>query len=292
MALEFHLFLPQMRMSIDQLTERALAAEAAGFDGLALMDHLAPPMAEDQPMYEAIATAGWLLAKTSTLTVSHLVLCDGFRHPAILAKQAVTLDHASNGRFELGLGWGSVPAEFDMFGVFSTEAKARVARLSESLQIITALWAGEPVDFEGTHQQLRGASQQPTPQNIPIIIGGSGPRTLALVRDHASWWNCPIHQLDRFDELRDSVGDARPSIQTMVTFAPDPATRDDVLALADRRFGAMSDQRITGDADAMLEGFAALESRGVQRVYTWMSDFADPDNLARFGDEVIAPNRR
>ncbi|MCH7790336.1 MAG: LLM class flavin-dependent oxidoreductase, partial [Acidobacteria bacterium] len=225
------------------------------------------------------------------LTVSHLVLCDAFRHPAVLAKQAVTLDHASNGRFELGIGWGSVPAEFDTFGVFSTEARERVARLAESLKIITSLWNGDVVNFEGTHHRLKGASQQPTPQDIPIIIGGSGPRTLELVRDYATWWNCPIHQLDRFDELRHTVGDAKPSIQTMVTFAPDPTTHDDVMALASKRFGAMSDQRIAGDAAATLAGFAALEARGVQRVYTWMTDFAEPDNLARFGDEIIAPGR-
>jgi alkanesulfonate monooxygenase SsuD/methylene tetrahydromethanopterin reductase-like flavin-dependent oxidoreductase (luciferase family) len=291
MALEHHLFLPQMRLSMEQLTQRALAAETAGFDGIALMDHLAPPMAETQPMYEAISTASWLLAKTTSLTVSHLVLCDAFRHPAVLAKQAVTLDHASNGRFELGIGWGSVPAEFDTFGVFSTEAKDRVGRLSESLEIITALWSGEVVDFEGTHHQLRGASQQPTPHNIPIVIGGSGPRTLGLVREHATWWNCPIHQLDRFDELRNSVGDAKPSVQAMVTFAPDPATHDDVMATADRRFGQMSDQRIGGDAAAVTEGLSALEDRGVERVYTWMTDFAEPENLIQFGEEVIAPGR-
>src|SRR3954454_9840017 len=107
-TVEFFLFLPPMRMTMDDLVARAAAAEAAGFAGMALMDHLSPPLAAGQPMYEALTTATWLAARTERLVLGHLVLCDGFRHPAVLARQAVTIDHASNGRFELGIGWGSV----------------------------------------------------------------------------------------------------------------------------------------------------------------------------------------
>ena len=111
--MRFHLFLPQMRMSLDDLVERARAAEAAGFEGIALMDHLAPPLATQHDMWEAMTAATWLLARTDALVVGHLVLCDPLRHPAVLARQAATLDHASGGRFELGIGWGSVPAELE-----------------------------------------------------------------------------------------------------------------------------------------------------------------------------------
>src|ERR1041384_6367425 len=97
---QFFLFLPQMRMTMDGLVKRARAAEAAGFVGMALMDHLSPPLATGQPMYEAMTTATWLAASTERLVLSHLVLCDAMRHPAVLARQAVTLDHASGGRFE------------------------------------------------------------------------------------------------------------------------------------------------------------------------------------------------
>src|SRR5947208_16441690 len=106
--MEFQLFLPQMRLSFEQLIERAQGAEAAGFLGIAGMDHLAPPMAEDQPMYEAFVTNTWIAAHTEKLDVGSLVLCDSFRHPAMLAREIVTLDHASNGRAERGIGGGSV----------------------------------------------------------------------------------------------------------------------------------------------------------------------------------------
>ncbi len=150
MTMEFNLFLPQMRLSFDDLVARARAAEAAGFVGITGMDHLAPPLADDQPMFEAIVTSTWLAAHTERMRVGSLVLCDAFRHPAVLARQAVSIDHASGGRYELGIGWGSVPDELATFGVGSTEPRERVARLRESLEIIRALWAGEVVDYDGT----------------------------------------------------------------------------------------------------------------------------------------------
>src|SRR5689334_10059419 len=150
-APRFHLFLPQMRMTHDAIVERALAAEAAGFEGIAFMDHLVPPLAADQDMWEAMSIAAWVLAHTSTLSVGHLVLCDAFRHPAVLARQATSLDHASGGRFELGIGWGSVPDELETFGIGSTEPRARVSRLAESLDIMRELWTGEVIDHRGEH---------------------------------------------------------------------------------------------------------------------------------------------
>src|SRR5271165_6772525 len=134
--MEFYLFLPQMRMTMDAIVERSRAAEAAGFVGIAGMDHLAPPLAFTSPMYEATVTTTWIAARTERLRVGSLVLCDSFRHPAVLAREAVSIDHASGGRFDLGIGWGSVAAELGTFGVGSQEAKVRLSRLRESLEII------------------------------------------------------------------------------------------------------------------------------------------------------------
>src|SRR6185503_17180188 len=160
MTATFHLFLPQMRMTHAAIVERARAAEACGFEGIAFMDHLVPPLADDQDMWEAMAIAGWVLGHTNSLIVGHLVLCDSFRHPVMLARQVTSLDHASGGRFELGIGWGSVPEELTTFGVGSTEAPARVSRLAESLAILRGLWTGEPLDFDGQHFTLVGAQQR------------------------------------------------------------------------------------------------------------------------------------
>jgi alkanesulfonate monooxygenase SsuD/methylene tetrahydromethanopterin reductase-like flavin-dependent oxidoreductase (luciferase family) len=285
---DFHIFLPQMRMGVDVLVNKARAADAAGFGGIALMDHLAPPMAEDQPMHEAMITAAWLAARTDRLTVGHLVLCDALRHPAVLAKQAVTIDHASRGRFELGIGWGSVPDELDAYGVGDTAPSARVRRLAESLEVITALWSGETVDFEGEFHRLKGARQLPVPvARIPLLIGGAGRKTLALVARYADWWNLPIYALDRLEELRPAAGGARVSIQQVVAFVPNEAERARVTELALRRFGIYGNGLVIGDAAQLVDHFTALHDRGVERFYTWFSDFADPETLAAFGADVI-----
>jgi alkanesulfonate monooxygenase SsuD/methylene tetrahydromethanopterin reductase-like flavin-dependent oxidoreductase (luciferase family) len=290
---EFFVFLPQMRLEVDHLVRRALVAEAHGFTGMAFMDHLAPPLAEDRPMYEAMTVATWVAARTTTLVVGHLVLCDALRHPAVLAKQAVTIDHASGGRFELGLGWGSVPAELPAYGLTTDGPGRRVQRLGETLDLLDAFWAGGPVRYEGEHFHVDAPGQAPRPLGrIPIVIGGVGPKTLALVREHADWWNLQLNVIDRLDELRPQIGDARVSTQNMVAFVPDEGARAEVEALAQRRFGMMGSGLTVGTATELVDHFASLQDRGVDRFYIWFADFAATETLAAFGDQVVGPLQR
>jgi alkanesulfonate monooxygenase SsuD/methylene tetrahydromethanopterin reductase-like flavin-dependent oxidoreductase (luciferase family) len=288
-APEFFLFLPQMRLSIDALVQRARAAESAGFAGVALMDHLMPPQAEDQPMFEAFTAGTWLAARTESLKVSHLVLCDAFRHPAVLARQAVTLDHASGGRYELALGSGSTPAELGVFGFDAPPAARRIARLRETLEIITGLWSGESLTYEGEFFRLQQARQLPVPtRRIPVVIGGTGPTTMRIVAEFADWWNVPAHQTSRLDELRAAAGNARVSVQGLVTFVPTGAPHDAVVELADRRFGWMGNLgRVVGSGPQLVEHFGAQRQRGIERFYVWFTDFAPADTLEAFGAEVI-----
>lgn len=288
MTIEFNLFLPQMRMSFEQMVARARAAEGAGFAGVTGMDHLAPPLADEQPMYEAIVTTTWLAAHTERLHLGSLVLCDAFRLPAVLARQAVSIDHASGGRFELGIGAGSVPDEFPVFGVGPIEARDRVARLRESLEIMRALWAGDVVDYDGEHHRLQGARQRPLPLgHIPVVIGGKGPKMLAVVREFADWWNIDVSALHQLDALRPQVGDARVSIQQMVALVRRDADRDAVTAQVEKRFGWS--RPVIGSAHELVDHYAGLAERGIERVYAWFCDFAPPETLAEFGEDVIAP---
>jgi alkanesulfonate monooxygenase SsuD/methylene tetrahydromethanopterin reductase-like flavin-dependent oxidoreductase (luciferase family) len=283
---ELHLFLPQMRLGMDAIVERAVVAEAAGFGGIAFMDHLAPPMADHQPMFDAVVTAAWVAARTSTLRIGHLVLCDAFHHPVVLAKQAVTLDHATGGRLDLGIGWGSVPTEFPTFGMGSTEPKERVDRFGESLDVLRLLWSGDTVSYTGRHHTLVEARMQPAPlDRIPILIGGVGTRTVALVREHAQWWNVPVHRLDAIEEMRERAGDARVSVQQMVTVVGPDDDRDALVAQADRRWPGMrrSGGMLAGTPVELAEAFAALRERGVERIYAWLTDFAKPATLEALG---------
>lgn len=292
--MEFYLCHPQQNMSFDDLVERARAAERAGFVGMTGLDHLAAPSldasdptgGEKQPLYESMLTNTWIASRTERLRVGTLVMCDSLRHPALLASQAVTLNHASGGRFDLGIGWGSIPTELDAFGVANSEARHRVGRLKESLDIITALWAGETVDYDGEYFTLKGASQSPRPLGrIPIVIGGVGRKTLQLVAQHADWWNIWIGFVDRLDDLRKSIGDARISLYTQATFIHSEETREETLAAARQLFGEVP---TTGSGPELVDYFSALAERGVERVYMTLTDLSAPETLAEFGEQVIA----
>jgi alkanesulfonate monooxygenase SsuD/methylene tetrahydromethanopterin reductase-like flavin-dependent oxidoreductase (luciferase family) len=284
-ALEFWLFLPQMRMTMVELVGRARAAEAAGFGGIAGMDHLVPPGAEGWPMFEAMVTSTWLAAHTERLGVGSLVLCDSFRHPAMLAREAVSIDHASGGRFELGIGWGSQAGEIGAFGIGSTQASDRLGRLKETLEILKGLWAGEVLDYQGEYFSLRGARQQPGPlRRIPIVIGGAGRKTMDLVAAHADWWNVHVAILDQLEDMRGRAGEARCSLQIQVAFVPSADRRDQIQESARRRFGSLP---VVGSASQLVEHFGTLRERGVERVYVWFCDFAQAETLVAFGEEVI-----
>jgi len=270
---EWFLFVPQSRQSIDGLVVRAQAAEAAGFDGIAFLDHLETPMAPASPIWEAMTVATWVAARTERLKVGHLVLCDAFRHPAVLAKQAVTLAEASGGRFELGLGSGSMPDELAKFGV-----GAATTALGETLVALEQYWSAD-----GEHAQV------PTPSRpIPIVLGGVGPRMLGLVRRHADWWNLPANAVDRLSELVQSVGSAKVSVQQMVGFVRKDDDAEAVIDKAQQRWGVLGAGLVCGDARTLKAHFDTLESLGVQRFYVWFADSAPPDSIAEFGESVIA----
>jgi alkanesulfonate monooxygenase SsuD/methylene tetrahydromethanopterin reductase-like flavin-dependent oxidoreductase (luciferase family) len=238
-------------------------------------------------MWEAMTIAGWVLAGTETLQVGHLVLCDGFRHPAVLARQVTSLDHASGGRFELGIGWGSVPDEFATFGFGAPARRERVTRLAESLQIMRGLWSGEVVDHSGEHFTLTGARQRPVPtRRIPITIGGVGPRTMALVRKHADWWNVPAHETHRLDEVREHAGDARVSLLLMVGLVHSEAERTKVTDIVERRWGGTRPRTnvAIGTPAELSERFRGLAARGVERCFVWFTDFAPPATLHAFSE--------
>jgi len=290
--MQFHLFLPQMRMSIDQMVTIARAAERAGFTGMVGMDHLVPPLAHNQPMYEAMVTNTWLAAHTEKLLVGSLVLCDAMRNPAVLAREAITLNHASGGRFELGIGWGSYQLDFDAFGLKPSTPKERVRRLRETLEILSGLWSGEQFDYEGEFNQIAGIQFAPTPVGkIPILIGGAGPRTMELVGQFADWWNLDVRYLDKmegdaFEELRAKAGRARVSTQEMVAWVPAEAQREAIAEMATRRFGQSSP--VVGNGQELREHFRRRALQGVERSYVWFCDFGNLETLAAFGEEVIA----
>lgn len=285
----FGLFLPQMRMGYGTVLERVLTAENAGFDTVWFMDHLAPPMLPGADSFEAWTLASAVAARTTRIRVGHMVLCDSLRHPSLLAKMAATLDVISGGRLDVGLGWGSVGAELARFGFGTEPARVRIARLDETLQVLRLLWSGDEVDYEGSFVTLRGAQQRPVPMQepLPIHVGGAGASTIELARRHADWWNCPATDAGRFAELAQSVGDGvSRSVQLVVGLAPDAASREDVAATTQRRFGGWGGV-VTGTPDEVAAAFRSYVAAGADGFVVTFGDFGDVATLALFAREVI-----
>lgn len=277
--IEWYLFLPQVRVPIADIVARARHAEASGFTGIAFIDHLEAPGQPGENIWEAMGVATWVAAKTEQLRIGHLVLCDAFRHPAVLAKQAVTLSEASGGRFELGLGSGSWPAEFARFDVGQQDPIGRVKQLERHLDMLNQYWG---------HREGSAGSQAPLPtHHIPLILGGTGKRMMELVRRHADWWNIPANHIDRLAELAPAAGSARLSIQQMIGFIRKDSDPVRVREVSAKRFGNLGSGLICGDADELSRHFRHLSGQGVERCYVWFADFAAPESLHEFGETVI-----
>ena len=162
--------------------ERARRVEQLGYSILVVPDHFRDHLAP-VPALTAAALA------TTRLRVGSLVFSNDFRHPAVLAKEAATIDVLSGGRFELGLGGGWLRAEYDQTGIPFEAPGTRVERLEEAVTIIKGLLAGERVTFAGRHYAIAELEGRPTPvqrPHPPIVIGGGGRRTLTLAAREAS----------------------------------------------------------------------------------------------------------
>ena len=162
--------------------ERARRVEQLGYSILVVPDHFRDHLAP-VPALTAAALA------TTRLRVGSLVFSNDFRHPAVLAKEAATIDVLSGGRFELGLGGGWLRAEYDQTGIPFEAPGTRIERLEEAVTIIKGLLAGERVTFAGRHYTIADLEGRPTPvqrPHPPIAIGGGGRRTLTLAAREAS----------------------------------------------------------------------------------------------------------
>lgn len=167
--------------------------EATGWDGIWLADHFMPN-AEDTstPWPEAWTTLAALAARIDRVRLGTLVTGNTYRHPAVLAKMAATIDHISGGRVVLGLGSGWQENEHHQYGIEFSSVAGRLSRLEEACQVIQKLYSDQKADFKGEHYQLTNASLEPKPVNgkIPLLIGGGGEKvTLKITAKYADEWN-------------------------------------------------------------------------------------------------------
>jgi alkanesulfonate monooxygenase SsuD/methylene tetrahydromethanopterin reductase-like flavin-dependent oxidoreductase (luciferase family) len=166
--------------------------EEMGFDSLWLPDHFVPTFRRDLPFFEAWTLLAGLAFATSRARIGILVTCNTFRHPALLAKEAATVDHISNGRLEFGLGTGWVEFEHEMFGIPYPNGPERVSRFEEAVELIDLLLRQEVSNYSGTYYQLKEASFRPQPvqkPRPPFTLAAHSPRMLSIVARYADRWN-------------------------------------------------------------------------------------------------------
>ena len=171
----------------NEISQRQVELVKEQIDSLWFVDHV---QFGDSPVLEGWTVLTYLAAQYPQFQVGHMVLCQSFRNPALLAKMAATLQYLSQGRFLLGIGAGWHEEEYRAYNYTFPTARARTEQLEETLQIVKALWTEKQVTFQGQHYAVSAAYCEPKPDPLPpIVIGGKGSRMLQLIARYADGWN-------------------------------------------------------------------------------------------------------
>ncbi|MFP5318100.1 MAG: TIGR03560 family F420-dependent LLM class oxidoreductase [Acidimicrobiia bacterium] len=204
----------QHQQTWDELRGRVRFAEDAGFAAAWVFDHFkvlyGPP---DGPCFEAWTLLAGLSAVTTRVRLGALVTGVTYRHPSVLAAEAVTVDHISGGRLELGLGAAWHQWEHEELGIDFPRPGVRLSKLEEAVDVVTALMTGRGVTYTGRHYQLRNATYRPLPVQRPyppLWIGGGGERrTLPLAARKADVWHGfgSVGELARKSKLVDRLAE-------------------------------------------------------------------------------------
>jgi probable F420-dependent oxidoreductase len=160
--------------------EAAARAEGAGYDVMLCADHLGA-------LSPTVALAS-VAQTTDRLRLCALVLNNDFRHPALVAQEAATIDLMSGGRYELGIGAGWNIPEYAESGIEFDRAGARIARMGETMEILERLFAGGVVSFSGEYYTITDHQLDPQPPQgsaLPMLVGGNGPKVLGVAARHA-----------------------------------------------------------------------------------------------------------
>ncbi len=249
----------------------AQTAEEYGYDTFAIPDHLGNQVGP-------IAALGALSQATSTIRLGTSVLANGWRHPALLAKEATTIDVLSKGRLELGIGAGWMKEEFDKAGIEFESPGVRIRRLDEALTILDGLMRGQTVDFDGEFYQIKGLEGTPRPRQgprPPIAVGGGGPKMLALAAKHADIISVATgtttdgklklsdmtigKTIERVDRIREAAGDRFTEIElnwtiaTIVITDDREATAEMALKALDQGYPPNIARDVTLTVDDILE---------------------------------------
>jgi F420-dependent oxidoreductase-like protein len=296
----------------DDWVRLAKRAEDSGFEGLFRSDHYTAIIRADADAHDAWVTLAGLAAVTERIRLGTMVSPVTFRHPSVLARMAVTVDHISGGRVEVGMGSGWYEREHLAHGFPFLDGKQRFALFAEQVEIVVRSWTEERFDHDGSAYRLRGQLALPRPvqqPHPPLVLGGTvKPRFASLAARYATEVNtlgAPNHELRaRKEALERECTDAGRdpaslgfSVMTACFLGETAADVTDRLA----RFLDVSgndadpatiarergDRWLIGTVDEVAERIEELRAVGVSRVFLQHLNHDDDDMLVLAGERLL-----
>lgn len=309
MTVQFGIHIGPQNAGLRELRQLWRWLDREGVDWISVWDHLyeAPPAGGTQPHFEAVATLAAIAADTERARIGCLVFCSLYRNAGLLAKSAVTIDHLSGGRFELGIGSGWHDEEARAFGFAFPGPAQRHEVLDGHVRALRSLFAGETSSLRGPGVSLDAARCLPAPAGrLPIWIGGTGRRrTLRLAGAVADGWNAAYVGAGEFRALNGvlddwcaaagrSPADVERSINLSFSLSlDDPAT---VRASLEKQWGSLAgrvrDGSLLGRPADVMEQLAPYVQAGAQLVNVVIRPPWDQELLDAYVTEVIPAMRR
>jgi alkanesulfonate monooxygenase SsuD/methylene tetrahydromethanopterin reductase-like flavin-dependent oxidoreductase (luciferase family) len=297
---------PSSFVSFAHISEVVVHCDLTGWDGAYVMDHFMldrdDEAVDDAPLLEAFTLLAALAARTERLRLGPLVLGNTYRHPAVVAKSAVSLDAITGGRFVLGLGAGWQVNEHLAYGIDLFDTRTRLDRYEEACEVIRSLLHSDRTTIAGDHYSVTDAPCRPTPPDgrLPLLIGAKGEkRGLRIAARFADEWNswATVEQLRHRSEVLarhcEDVGrdpaQIRRSTQALVRFVDDPAEAERLRAADHDR------PLLIGSSAEMVDQVGAYAEAGLDELIVpdWFSPDAGAsrDFLDRFHTEVASAFR-
>ena len=281
---------------------RSLEEAQGAFDSAWMEDHMVPGAAwakADGVALEGWTTVTYLMGVFKRLSFGHIVLCNSYRNPALLAKMGATLACLAPARFILGLGAGWKENEYKSYGYKFPSAADRIESLGEAIQIIRKMWTEETTNFKGKYYEIIDAYCNPKPNPIPpIMVGGAGAKLLRLVATRADWWNMlgtPDEYEHRLNILRThcrDIGRELTSIKkTWLGNISISESHEEAALITDRSPFPAGETTITGNPVDVARELRKYADLGVEYFILRFLDFPDTKGAKLFAEKV-APQLR
>lgn len=277
-----------------------LDATIDGFDSVWLPDHL---QSNAEGVMEGWTLLAYCLARYPQKTAGHQVLCNEFRHPAVLAKMVATAQVVSEGRVVLGIGAGWHGDEAAAYGIPFPDTKTRVDRLIEAVAIMRAMWTRETTSYEGEFYAVDNAQCSPRPEPVPsVMIGASGEKHgLRAVASSADWWNFIFQSPEAYAAKKSSLNEhcerigrdpseVRQVIGTQLLIGETAADVRRLQQRADIR--SVDKNGIAGTPDQVFERLAAAVELGADLVIVGFADSPHTAGAELFVESVLGRLRR